>query len=134
GQGKTEKSADHHHFALAEINTLARGIGELETVSYQGIDEAHQRPAHDHLPNDGSVHERFSTEDEGNGILLAFLDRGILDQTLPVGVVAEYHPAVLHHAHHNLCAAEGLVRVLVRRVPLAKGLLPGGDDAMDWFF
>src|SRR3954466_10731370 len=52
-------------------------------------------------------------------------------EPLLVGVVGEDDLPVLHHAHHRALPAERLVRLDVLVVPLAVGMLPGADDAVD---
>src|SRR3954465_7586797 len=52
-------------------------------------------------------------------------------EPLLVGVVGEDDLAVLHHAHDRGLPAEGLVRLDVLVVPLAVGVLPGTDHAVD---
>ena len=53
----------------------------------------------------------------------AFGAASLLHEALPVGIVGEHYPAVLHHPHDDLRAAECLVGHLVGRVPLVERLL-----------
>ena len=106
-QGEAEEGRDHHQLALAEVDALAGGVGELEAVGDEGVDQPHERAAHGHLGDDrdrARDARAAGMKRRGGGRRLLPVRRGLLGglrpwQAGPVGLVGEDHAAVLHHAH-----------------------------------
>ena len=66
-EGEAEEGGHHHQLALPEVDALAGGVGELEAVGDEGVDEAHEGAADGHLSDDRRVHGEPASVRGGKG-------------------------------------------------------------------